>query len=227
MICDYIIIGSGSVLAERISNTMKKKVMIIEKRIHIDGNSYDYYNEEEILIHKYGPHIFHTKSKKVWDYISNFTEWFPYQHKVLACIDGKKVPIPFNLNSLHQIFPFDLARRLKIKLIENFGKEVKIPILDLRLTDDIDLKFLADFIYEKVFLNYTKKQWGLSPDELDSSVTARVPVYISMDNRYFQDKYQGIPKEGYTKIFQKMLSNPNIKIKLNTDFREIIEIKEN
>jgi UDP-galactopyranose mutase len=224
---DFIIVGagfSGSVIAERVANLLNKKVLIVEKRNHIGGNCYDFYNERGILIHKYGPHIFYTNKKNVWDYISQFTEWYYYQHKVLGVIDGRKVPIPFNLNSLYDLFPHKLANLLEEKLIINFGYGKRVSILKLMNTEDKDLRLLSDYVYEKVFLNYTQKQWGVRPEELDSSVMERVPIYISRDNRYFQDRYQGIPKEGYYKIFERMLSSPNIKILLNTDFREVIEI---
>ncbi|MED3907258.1 UDP-galactopyranose mutase [Geobacillus thermodenitrificans] len=223
---DYVIIGTGfagSVLAERIATQLNKKVLMIEKRNHIGGNAYDSYDSQGILIHNYGPHIFHTKVKKVWDYLSNFTDWYLYHHKVLGVIDGQKVPIPFNLNSINQVFPKNLAERLEKKLIENFGYNKKVPILKLREVEDTDLKFLADYIYEKVFLGYTTKQWGVTPEELDPSVTGRVPVYISRDDRYFQDPYQGMPKEGYTKLFERMLDHENIKILLNTDYKEVLQ----
>lgn len=224
---DLIIVGSGfsgSVIAERAANILSKKVLIIEKRSHIGGNCYDYYNEYGILVHKYGPHIFHTNYKEVWEYVSNFTEWNYYQHKVLAYVDGKKIPLPFNLNSLNLLLPSSLTKNLEEKLINNFGYNEKISILKLRETGDRDLRFLADLIYEKIFLDYTMKQWGMRPEELDQSVTERVPIYISKDNRYFQDRFQGVPKEGYSKIFENMLSNPNIKILLNTDYKEVVKV---
>ena len=221
---DYIIVGagiSGSVIAERIANVLNKKVLLVEKKGHIGGNCYDYKEEDDILIHKYGPHIFHTNYKGVWDYISQFTNWIYYQHKVLGFIDGKYVPIPFNLNTLYELMPLKLAERLEKKLLDNFGYNKKIPILELKKIEDKDLKYLADFIYEKIFLHYSEKQWGLKPEDIDSSVTARVPVIISRDDRYFQDKYQGIPKEGYTKLFEKMNQNKNIEVQLETDFKDI------
>ncbi|MCO5250155.1 MAG: UDP-galactopyranose mutase [Candidatus Kapabacteria bacterium] len=223
---DYLIVGAGyagCVMAERITNELGKKVLIVDKRDHIAGNAYDYFDEAGLLVHKYGPHIFHTSSKKVWDYLSQFTEWNPYVHHVKAVVEGKLVPVPFNLNSLYTVFPPDFARKLEIKLIENYGFGLKIPILKMRETDDADIKFLAEYIYKNVFLGYTIKQWGLKPEELDYSVTSRVPVFISRDDRYFQDTYQGIPKHGYTEMFKKIIANKNIRILLKTDYKEIID----
>ena len=225
MIFDWLIVGAGysaCVLAERIATQLGQRVLIVERRDHIGGNAYDYYNEHGILVHKYGPHIFHTKSKKVWDYLSQFTEWRHYHHHVLGVVEGKKVPIPFNINSLYALFPPKYAEKLENLLLENFGFGVKVPILKLRESTSGDLSFLADYIYENIFLRYTMKQWGVKPEELDRGVTGRVPVYISRDNRYFQDPYQAMPKLGYTEMFRKMLAHPNIKILLNTDYREII-----
>ncbi len=224
---DFLIVGSGfsgSVIAERIANVLNQKVLIIEKRNHIGGNCYDYQDENNIIIHKYGPHLFHTDYKEVFDYLSNFTEWEIYHHKVLAYIDGKKVPIPFNLNSIEELFPKTLAETLTNKLLSKYQYGAKIAILELLKEEDQDLKFLANYVYEKVFKNYTVKQWGVKPEELEPQVTARVPVYVSRDNRYFTDKYQAVPKEGYTKIFERMLNHPNIKIMLNTDFKEVVSI---
>lgn len=224
---DYLIVGagfSGSVLAERIATQLDKKVLVVDKRNHIGGNAYDYYDENGILVHKYGPHIFHTNSKKVVDYLSKFTEWRPYSHHVLAEVEGKKVPVPFNLNSIYQLFPQKYAEKLETELIKNFGNGVKIPILKLREVASGELKKLADYIYDNIFYGYTIKQWELKPEELDASVTARVPVYISRDNRYFQDTYQLMPKEGYTKMFERMLSHKNIKLLLQTDYKEIVNV---
>ena len=221
---DFIIVGSGfsgSVIAERIANILNKKVLVIEKRNHIGGNCYDCYDENGILIHKYGPHIFHTDYKEVWDYLSQFTEWVYYQHRVLGFIDGKFVPIPFNLNTLYVLFPQCLANRLEEKLINHFGYNERKSILELKKVEDNDLKFLADFIYEKVFLHYTQKQWGLKPEEIDPLVTERVPIVISRDDRYFQDRYQGMRREGYTKMFERMLEHKNIEVQLNTDFKDV------
>ncbi len=228
---DWLIVGAGysaCVLAERIANELGQRVLIVEKRDHIGGNAYDYYNEHGILVHKYGPHIFHTKSKKVWDYLSQFTDWRHYYHHVLGVVEGKKVPIPFNLNTLYALFPPRYAEKLEEQLLEHFGFGVKVPILKLRETAIGDLEFLANYIYDNVFVRYTAKQWELKPEELDRGVTGRVPVYISRDNRYFQDPYQAMPKHGYTEMFRRMIAHPNIKVLLNADYREVVnDIKFN
>lgn len=222
---DWLIVGAGftgAVLAERIASQLDQKVLVVEKRNHIGGNAYDYYNEHGVLVHKYGPHIFHTNSKKVWDYLSQFTEWRPYYHRVLASVEGKLVPVPFNLNSLYALFPPKYAERLEEKLICTYGFGVKVPILKMKEAKDEELRFLADYIYKNIFYGYTIKQWELTPEELDPSVTGRVPVYISRDDRYFQDTYQAMPKQGYTAMFGRILSHKNIKVLLNTDYREIV-----
>ena len=222
---DWLIVGAGftgSVLAERIASQLGQKVLIVEQRDHIGGNAYDYHDEHGILVHKYGPHIFHTSIQKVWNYLSQFTEWHSYYHHVLAIVNGKPVPVPFNLNSLYALFPPPNADKLAQQLIAQYGFNVKIPILKIRASaKSSDLKFLADYIYENVFHNYTRKQWDLNLDELAPSVGARVPIYISRDDRYFQDTYQGLPKRGYTALFQRMLRHPNIKVLLNTSYQEI------
>lgn len=226
MIYDFVIVGagfSGCIMAERIANELGKKVLLVEKRNHIGGNAYDFADDSGLLIHKYGPHIFHTQSKKVWDYLSRFADWNEYYHKVLGVVEGKKVPVPFNLNSINTLFPPKYAELLEQKLIANFGYGVKIPILKLRETTDTDLKFLADYIYDNVFYGYTVKQWALTPEELDFSVTSRIPVYISRDDRYFQDKYQAIPEKGYTNMLGKMLDNKNIHILLNVNYKDVID----
>lgn len=222
---DFLIVGagfSGSVLAERIATQIDQKVLVVERRNHIAGNAYDYYNEDGILVHRYGPHIFHTNSRKVWNYLSKFTKWRPYYHRVLAVVEGRPVPVPFNLNSLHVCFPRTYAEKLEALLIERFGYGSRVPILKLREKSDGELQFLADYIYKHVFAGYTAKQWDLPLEELAPSVTARVPVVISRDDRYFQDRWQALPQSGYTRLFRNMLSHPNIKVLLNTDYREIV-----
>ncbi|MDR3177620.1 MAG: UDP-galactopyranose mutase [Campylobacteraceae bacterium] len=207
---------SGATLARMMANA-GESVVVIDAKEHIGGNCYDY-EVDGIMVHKYGTHIFHTANKEVWDFLSQFTKWYPYQHKVLGLIDGQLVPIPFNLNSLHSLFPKLLADKIEDCLIEHFGFNKKVPILELRKTGNKDLEFLANYIYEKVFLEYTMKQWGQTPEDIDPSVTGRVPIYISRDDRYFQDKYQGIPLDGFTAMIKNMLKHPNIDVKLETPY---------
>ena len=165
------------------STKYNKKILLIEKKNHIGGNCYDFKNENNILIHKYGPHLFHTNNKEVIDYLSEFTSWDIYNHEVLAYIDGIKVPIPFNINTLYEVFPQSKAKVLEDKLLETYAYNSKIPILELKKSTDKDLQFLADFVYEKIFVNYTAKQWGMKPEDMDGAVTASVPVFIGRDNR--------------------------------------------
>lgn len=224
---DVVIIGAGmagSVLAERFASS-GKKVLLIERRRHIAGNCYDEVDDNGIIVHKYGPHLFHTDSAQVWEYLSRFTEWHLYHHRVEAVIDGKPVPIPFNLNTLREVFPTSLADKLEASLLRNFDYGKKVPILELKKSTDADLQFLADFIYEKIFLHYSEKQWGLSPDKISGAVTARVPVSISRDNRYFGDRFQAMPLRGYTRLVENMLNHSNIKLLLNTDFKDVMELR--
>jgi len=227
---DIIVVGmgfAGSVIANRLATQDDKKVLMIEKRSHIAGNCYDFIDENSINIHQYGPHLFHTDNKKVVDFLSVFSEFETYEHMVLAYIDGKNVNIPFNFNTLYQLFPKERAGIFEKTLLKYFELNQKIPILELKKSDDEDLQYLANYIYEKMFLNYTAKQWGVKPEEIDSSVTARVPVFVGNDNRYFHDTYQLIPKEGYTKIFEKMLDHQNIELMLDTEFQEVCKLESN
>jgi len=223
---DVIIIGSGfagTVMAERFAS-INKKVLVLEKRSHIAGNMYDYMDEKGVRVHQYGPHIFHTNRLEVIEYLSKFTEWFPYQHKVLGKVNENFVCIPFNLTSIEESFDFEIAERLKTRLVETYGLEKKVTILELRKNEDPEIRQLADFIFDKVFKDYTMKQWGLTVDEIDPLVTNRVPVHISRDDRYFQDKYQQMPKAGYTRIFEKMLGHENIEVRLNIDAKSLVKI---
>ncbi len=214
---------SGATLAHQIATELGEEVLIIDAREHIAGSCYDSWNADDICIHHYGAHIFHTNNAEVWRYLSQFTQWNPYMHTVKALIDGQEVPIPFNLHSIRLCFPESIAARLEEKLLATYGFNVKVPILQLKEHGDADLAFLADYVYEKVFLHYTLKQWGMKPEEIDPTVTARVPVYVSYDNRYFQDKYQGIPLKGYTAMVQNMLEHPLITVKLGTTFEQVKE----
>lgn len=217
-----IVVGagfSGATIANLIANNLNEKVIVIDQKNHIAGNCYDYRDQNGIMIHKYGSHIFHTNNKKVWEYLKQFTDFNTYMHEIVGVIDGIEAHIPFNFNTLYQVFPTTMAKNIEKKLLSKFEYNTKIPILEFQKQNDDDLKYLANYVYEKIFLNYTTKQWGKAPQEIDGAVTARVPVFLSKDNRYFQDKYQGIPLNGYTKIVEKMLSHPNIKIILNKNFK--------
>ena len=217
---DYLIVGAGyagSVLAERLASVANKKVLLIDKRNHIGGNAYDYYDEAGILIHKYGPHIFHTNSKDVFDYLSKFTEWRNYQHKVLASVDGQLVPMPINLTTINKLHGLNLSS----EEVEDFFASRAERIKEVRTSEDVVVSKVGRELYEKFFRGYTRKQWDLDPSELHASVTARVPTRTNKDDRYFTDIYQAMPLFGYTKMFERMLDHPNIKIMLNTDYKEI------
>lgn len=223
---DVIIIGSGfagATVANVLANK-GKNVLIIDKRDHIGGNAYDYM-EEDILIHKYGPHIFHTNSKEVFDYLSNFTEWYKYEHKVLGHVDNKLVPIPFNFKSIEECLP-EKAEKLIELLKKDYGEGKKVPIMELLSNENEDIRHLANYIYEHVFKYYTMKQWDMKVEELDSAVSARVPVNTSYDDRYFNDTYQYMPKEGYTKLIEKMLDNEHIEVLLNTNVTDILKLED-
>lgn len=220
---DYLIVGAGfagSVLAERLASIGDQKVLIIDQRDHIGGNAYDYFNKDGILIHKYGPHIFHTNSKKVFDYLGQFTPWRPYEHRVLASVDGQLVPIPINLNTINKLYGLQLSSNE----LESFFESKAEKIERVKTSEDVVVSKVGRELYEKFFRGYTRKQWDLDPSELDASVTARVPTRTNKDDRYFTDTYQAMPALGYTRMFQKMLSHPNIKIMLNTDYKEIIDV---
>jgi UDP-galactopyranose mutase len=219
-----IIIGAGITgltLAERISSK-GEKVLIVEKRDHIGGNCYDEFDDAGNYIQKYGPHIFHTKNKEVWDYLSNFTEWHEYEHEVLAKVKNQLIPIPFNFNSIDKLFSPSKSNSLKEKLKNLYGENQKIPILKLKKISDKDLKELADFIYTNIFLYYNLKQWDLRPEQMDSAVTARVPIFTGYNDKYFPNEHQGIPEGGFSKIFQKMINKKNIDLLLNVDYKKII-----
>lgn len=220
---DYLIVGAGfagAVLAERLASEAGKKILIVDKRHHIGGNTYDHYNKEGILVHEYGPHIFHTNSKEIYDYLGQFTTWRPYEHRVLASVDGMLVPIPINLNTINELYGMQLTSSQVEEFLQSRA-ELKERIIT---SEDVVVNRVGRDLYEKFFKGYTRKQWNLDPSELDASVTARIPVRNNRDNRYFTDKYQGMPLHGYTRMFENMLSHPNIKILLNTDYKEIRDL---
>lgn len=221
---DWLVVGAGytgAIIAERLATQAGKTSLVIDRRDHIAGNAHDRRNDAGVLYHQYGPHVFHTNARSVADYLTQFTEWLPYEHRTLGYIDGRLVPIPFNLTSLQILFPKAEAERLTKILIETYGMDQKVTILKMRESPVQGVRDLADFIYKNVFYGYTTKQWGLSPEALSPSVTARVPVYVSYDDRYFQDDFQNMPKEGYTKMFERILGQKGIDVSLNTDIKDV------
>ncbi len=231
---DALVVGAGyagAITARRLAEEVGKKVLVLERREHVAGNAYDGLDEAGILIHQYGPHIFHTNDKRVYDYLSRFTQWRDYQHTVVADIpDGTggrmQFPVPFNLDSMETAFGPEEGRRLGEKLLAAYGPEKKVTILELRQNPDPEIAAIADYVYEHVFVHYTMKQWGQTPEEIDPNTTARVPVFLSRDPRYFQDKYQGMPLDGYTPMFEKMLDHPNITLELNTDALKRLKLED-
>ena len=225
---DSVIIGAGvaGCVAARELAESGRKVLVLEQRDHIGGNCYDEPDAHGILIHKYGPHIFHTREQKAYDYLSRFTDWYAFGHEVVANVHGKLIPVPFNLNTLHMVYEKEQADVLEKKLIETFGMGSRVPILKLREQDDPQIRQIADFVYENIFLYYTMKQWGQTPEEIDPAVTGRVPVVISYDNRYFQEPWQGMPLHGYTAMFQKMLDHPGIQVETGVDARSRVKLQD-
>jgi UDP-galactopyranose mutase len=217
---DYLIVGAGyagSVVAERLARVYGKTCLVVDRRPHIAGNAYDCYNGDGILIHKYGPHIFHTNSAEVFEYLSQFTKWRDYEHRVLASVDGKLVPIPINITTVNKLYGLDLGP----DDIEAFFEARAEKIAQARTSEDVVVGRVGRELYEKMFRNYTRKQWGLDPSELDAQVTARIPVRTNYDDRYFTDTHQAMPLHGYTRMFEHMLDHRNIKILLATDYREV------
>ena len=225
--CDALVIGAGfagATVARKLAEA-GKKVLVVERRDHVGGNAYDCLDEEGVLIHKYGPHIFHTQHKEVYDFLSRFTAWREYQHRVVANVYGQLMPVPFNLTSLDIAFESQAAH-LAEKLLAAYGPERKVTILELRQSKDPELSALADYVYENIFKTYTMKQWGQTPEEIDPATTARVPVFLSRDDRYFQDPYQGMPQDGYTALFESMLSHPNIELRLSTEADAVLTLTQ-
>jgi len=218
---DYLIVGAGfagSVLAERLARVAGKRVLVVEKRNHVGGNAYDCYDDAGLLIHKYGPHIFHTNSADVFRYLSQFTEWRPYQHRVRARVDGQLVPIPINLDTVNTLY----GTHFNAFELKQFFASVAEPRDPIRTAEDVVVSKVGRELYEKFFRTYTRKQWGLDPSELDASVTARVPARNNRDDRYFGDTFQSMPLHGFTRLFERMLAHPNVKVLLNCDYREIV-----
>ncbi len=222
MTYDYLVVGAGfagSVMAEQLASVGGKSVLVCDKRPHIGGNAYDCHDNAGILIHQYGPHIFHTNSKDVFGYLSRFTEWLNYEHRVKASVDGKLLPIPINLDTINQLYGWNLSS----SQLEEYFAKVAEPCANIRTSEDVIVSKVGRELYEKFFKYYTRKQWGLDPSELDATVIARVPVRTNQDDRYFGDTYQAMPKHGYTKMFERMLSHPKIAVELETDYRDLLK----
>ena len=227
---DMVVVGAGyagSVCARRLAETSGFRVCVLERRNHIAGNAYDCLDDAGILIHLYGPHIYHTTSERVNSFLSRFTDWTDYQHRVLADIHGTLMPVPFNHKSLKLAFGEEKGEALYRKLVETFGENKKVPIMELRNANDPELAEVADYVYENVFLHYTMKQWGQMPDQIDPSVTGRVPVFVGDDDRYFPlATFQGMPAKGYTKLFENMLDHDLIDVFCDVDARDILSVDE-
>ncbi len=221
MIYDYVVVGAGIsalTVAHRISTDMNKKVLVIEKRKHIGGNCYDFYDENGLLVHKYGPHIFHTNDKRVWDYLNGFTEFDLYQHKVLTYVDGTLMPMPICAKTVNMLYGTNLTNA---EISEFLASQADCD-REIKSSEDVVLKNAGEVIYEKFFKHYTKKQWGVYPSELDPSVISRVPIRSGADDRYFTDKYQGMPRGGYTQMFKNMIQSENIAVMTGVDYKDVL-----
>ncbi|WP_434711025.1 UDP-galactopyranose mutase [Pseudomonas sp. R1-1] len=220
---DYLIVGAGfagSVIAERLAEGLGRRVLLIDRRDHIAGNAYDHYDAAGVLVHRYGPHIFHTNAQRIVDYLSRFTEWRPYEHRVLARVDGQLVPIPINLSTLNALYGLSMNS----VEAEQFLAERAEPVATIRTSEDVVVNQIGRELYEKFFRGYTRKQWGLDPSALDKSVTSRVPTRTNEDDRYFTDTFQAMPLHGYTQMFERMLDQPQIDLLLSTDFKHVRDV---
>ncbi|MDB5446029.1 MAG: glf, partial [Phenylobacterium sp.] len=221
---DWLIVGAGfagSVLAERIAAERGERVLIVDRRDHVGGNAYDMRDAAGVLMHRYGPHIFHTNSKAIFDHLSRFTDWRLYEHRVLAEVDGQRVPIPINLDTINRLYGLSLTS----DELEGWFAARAEPVAEIRTSEDVVVSRVGRELYEKFFRGYTRKQWGLDPSELDKSVTARVPTRTNRDDRYFTDEFQFMPKAGYTAMFKRMLDHPLIDVRVGTDFAEVRDVR--
>jgi UDP-galactopyranose mutase len=217
---DWLVVGAGfagSVLAERIASQRGERVLLIDRRPHVAGNAYDCLDQAGVLIHQYGPHIFHTNSEAIFDHLSQFTAWRPYEHRVLARVDGMLVPIPINLDTVNTLYGLTLS----CEELEAWFAERAEPVAEIRTSEDVVVSKVGRELYEKFFRGYTRKQWGVDPSQLDKSVTARVPTRTNRDDRYFGDAYQAMPAEGFTRMFERMLDHPNITRRLGVDYADV------
>ena len=220
---DFLIVGAGfagSVLAERLANVGGARVLVVEKRPHIGGNAFDRYDVHSVLVHPYGPHIFHTNSAEIFDYLSAFTAWRPYQHRVLASVDGQLLPMPINLDTVNRLDGMQLAAFEMAPWLESVAEAHE----QIVTSEDVVVAQIGRDLYDRFFRGYTRKQWGMEPSELNASVTARVPTRTNRDDRHFTDTFQAMPRDGYTRMFESMLAHPNIKLMLNTDYREVVDL---
>jgi UDP-galactopyranose mutase len=219
---DYLIVGAGfagSVLAERLARGLGQRVLICDQRSHIGGNAYDEYDAAGVLVHRYGPHIFHTNSSEVFSYLSKFTEWRDYEHRVLAQVEGQLLPMPINLDTINRLYGLELDSGRMEAFLASAAEKCDA----VRTSEDVVVSRIGRDLYEKFFRNYTRKQWGVDPSALDAQVAARIPVRTNRDDRYFTDQFQAMPRRGYTRLFENLLDHPNISILLNTDYREIAD----
>lgn len=217
---DYLIVGAGfagSVLAERLANVLGQRVLIVDKRPHIGGNAYDRYDDAGVLVHPYGPHIFHTNSEDIFDYLSQFTQWRQYQHRVLASVDGQLVPMPINLDTINKLYGLNLTSFEVEKFLESVAEKKDA----IKTSEDVVVSKVGRELYNKFFRGYTRKQWGMDPSELDKSVTARVPTRTNLDDRYFTDKFQNMPADGYTRMFENMLDQAGITLEVGVEFEDV------
>lgn len=217
---DYLVVGAGfagAVMAERLASQRNRKVLVVDKRATLGGNAHDRHDDAGVLVHPYGPHIFHTNSADVFAYLSQFTAWRPYEHRVRASVDGQLLPMPINLDTVNRLYGLQLSSQELPAFFERHAE----PCSPVRTSEDAVISQIGRDLYNKFFRGYTRKQWGLDPSELDASVTARVPTRTTRDDRYFTDTFQAMPLHGYTRMFERMLAHPNIKVMLNTDYREI------
>jgi UDP-galactopyranose mutase len=221
---DYLIVGAGfagSVLAERLATQLGKRVLVCDRRPHVGGNAYDFHDEAGVLVHKYGPHIFHTSAPRIFAYLSQFTAWRSYEHRVLASVRGKLVPFPINVDTVNALYGTEMTPAE----VEAFYRSRAVPIAHPRTSEDVVVSKVGRELYELFFKGYTKKQWGLDPSELDAGVAARIPARANHDDRYFTDAYQAMPRDGYTALFQRMLDHPNIVVELGADYRDVARVR--
>lgn len=221
---DWLVVGAGltgAVFAERMASQAGQRVLVIDRRTTLGGNAHDIRDETGVLRHVHGPHLFHTNSQAVFEYLSRFTDWMPYEHRVRAMIDGRLVPLPFSFASIEACFPAATADRIKQALLKAFGPDANVPIMTLREHRETELRELADFVYESVFRRYTLKQWGMLPEALSPAVTGRVPIRTGYDDRYFQDRFQGQPREGYTRLFERLLAQDGIELRLGCGLEDL------